>query len=623
MATTRRKNKAEDEIFQEPTPPSQDEVGDAPDDEEMFADSDGEKDTDEEELERLVFGDSAGFRDSVKNFNAIESTDEDEGRREEDDDDKSYAALEDADLFFTDTGSSAPQQNALVPAPESEDGDSVPEKDRPAWEDSDDERMMVSLATVPRLQKLRNYEGEDLINGKEYIKRLRRQFELLNPVPEWAKYAVSRPPRKRRKSHAQSQDSSENDDSSASEMDINSGTISAQPLASLLRDASALTRSPSSTFHNRKLRPGVIDIQRQRDITDPGPSSITSLSFHPTLPLLLSSGPSSTLSLHHVLPSGIPTPNPLLTSLHIKNTPLSSTVFHPSTPRIFFSGRRRYFHVWDLQSGAIEKVSRIYGHQHEQKSMEILKPSPCGRYIALQGSSRKGGGVVNVLDATTLQWIAQARVESRGGTADFCWWGDGEGLVVLGKAGEVVEWEVERRKVVGRWVDEGMIGATVIAVGGPGKGGKGIGGDRWVAVGSQSGVVNVYDRRAWIAGSKRQVDGNADLEGEEDEENAVEIPRDPKPTKSFDQLTTAIGHLTFSPDGQLLVMGSSSKKDALRLIHLPSCTVYRNWPTSNSRLGRVSVVAVGEVKNQDDGKDALYLSAANDTGRIKLWEIRA
>jgi len=45
----------------------------------------------------------------------------------------------------------------------------------PVWEDSDDERMMVSLASNPRLRKLRITESEDLVNGKEYMERLRRQ----------------------------------------------------------------------------------------------------------------------------------------------------------------------------------------------------------------------------------------------------------------------------------------------------------------------------------------------------------------------------------------------------------------------------------------------------------------
>ena len=45
-----------------------------------------------------------------------------------------------------------------------------------AWEDSDDERLVVSLASVPRLRKLRRTEAEDVISGKDYVRRLRKQY---------------------------------------------------------------------------------------------------------------------------------------------------------------------------------------------------------------------------------------------------------------------------------------------------------------------------------------------------------------------------------------------------------------------------------------------------------------
>jgi len=51
----------------------------------------------------------------------------------------------------------------------------VEKKSKAAWEDSDDERVVVSLADNPRLRKLRVTEDENLISGKDYQKRLRRQ----------------------------------------------------------------------------------------------------------------------------------------------------------------------------------------------------------------------------------------------------------------------------------------------------------------------------------------------------------------------------------------------------------------------------------------------------------------
>ena len=328
-------------------------------------------------------------------------------------------------------------------------------------------------------------------------------------------------------------------------------------------------------------------------------SAILSLSFHPSAPVLLSSGPSSLCTLHHISPTA-PSPNPILTTLSIPHHPITTSTIHPLGERIFLSSRRRYFHVWSLETGKVSRVSRIYGHASEQKTCERFKLSPCGQWIGLVGSGRKGGGVINILDAHTGQWICQARVEGRGGVADFVWWRDGRGLVVLGKGGEAIEYSIQERKVVARWVDDGSIGTTVVTMGGVVPNLKGphlLGGDRWIAVGSQSGIVNVYDRSSWAARS------------------AIAVPERPKPQRAFDQLTTPTSHLVFSPDGQLLVMASRWKKDAMRLVHLPSCTVYKNWPASGTPLGRISAVAISS--------NGGLLAVGNEAGKIRLWEFRA
>ena len=468
---------------------------------------------------------------------------------------------------------------------------------------------MVSLASVPRLRKLRIAEAEDVVNGREYAKRLRRQFELLNPPPEWAEYALQNPPSKRRRL---SEDAGSQDEDSAEEMDMDmdDNLPSVAPLAKLLQDAQSLVRqSASGSGKKRKLRPAVIDIQRLKDIPGVQPSAITSLSFHPQLPLLLSSGPSSTLYLHHIAPSPpAPSPNPLLTSMHLRGTALSTTAFHPNDGRIFLSARRRYFHVWDLETGRVEKISRIYGQQHEQKTMERFKISPDGQSMALLGSARKGGGVINVLNAHTLQWTAQARIESRNGIADFCWWRNSKGLCIAGKNGEVTEWSAEEQRIIARWQDEGAVGTTTLALGGQHEYNKSpIGTDRWVAIGSSSGITNMYDRRVWLAYPEAGAE--------------QPIPPQPKPTKVFDQLTTPTSNLVFSPDGQLLAIASKWERDALRLVHLPSCTVYRNWPTSSTALGRITGVAfaAGEVVGGDCHS---LLAVANEQGKVRLWEIR-
>ncbi|KAF2711461.1 WD40 repeat-like protein [Pleomassaria siparia CBS 279.74] len=569
-----------------------------------------EKDDAEAELERLVFGDSAGFREGISAFslNPLVTALGDDTSDEEKGQDEDVENLEDQDLFFFDSGPTPAPGTSLVVAEEEEE-----EGDKPAWEDSDDDKLVISLASVPQLRKLREDEEDDMVNGKEYVRRLRKQYQRLYPTPNWAMHATGKSKRKR----TRTMEDGESGDESASDMDVDEEDLSTQPLARLLKDADILSKNTArNPAKRRKLQAGTIDIQRLKDVCKNGPSAVTSLSFHPTYPLLLSSGPSSTLSLHHVNPNP-PHPNPLLTSLHIKKTPLTTTSFHPSAndSRIFLSARRRYFHIWNVATGTVEKVSRVYGHQHEQRTMETFSLSPNGKYMALQGSSRKGGGVINVLDATTLQWVTQVRIESRGGVADFAWWSTGLGLVIAGKNGEVTEWSI-KDGVVGRWQDEGAVGTTVIAVGGVSGRDGWLGGDRWVAVGSSSGVVNLYDRRAWSE--------NLDTSSSEAITNNGGIPRAPKPLRALDNLTTPISHLVFSPDGQILCMASRWKHNAVRLVHLPSATVFRNWPTTKTPLGRVSSVAWGRPSEEEEKEGCVALMAVgNEMGRVRLWEVRA
>lgn len=90
-----------------------------------------------------------------------------------------------------------------------------------------------------------------------------------------------------------------------------------------------------------------------------------------------------------------------------------------------------------------------------------------------------------------------------------------------------------------------------------------------IAVGSNSGVVNIYDRDSLI------------LPSGDDELNVKERP---EPAKTFMQLTVPVTTILFSPDGQLACLASVHKKDALRLVHTGSLSVYRNWPTEQTPL---------------------------------------
>ncbi|KAF6844401.1 U3 small nucleolar RNA-associated protein [Colletotrichum musicola] len=552
-----------------------------------------DKDSDEEELERLVLGGKADFREQLFRddiFGDIERLEKESKQQLVKQGDTTQEDVADQDLFILDTDVSKGSKAGAAAKQ-----DAAPDADAVAWVDSDDERLTVSLANTTRLRKLRISEGEDVVSGSEYSRRLRQQFVRLNPLPKWAQEPEGRPAKRRRRSSAAASDSSaSSDDEEGSDTEL-----SAAPLEKFLRDVHRLAGKDSTG--RTRLRPETIDIQRTREIPNTHKAPVNNLSFHPKYPVLLSSSTASVLFLHHLNPTAHPTPNPLLTSVQAKGVDVRRAEFlHPVGDEIFFAGRRKYFHSWNLESGNVQKTSKIQGHRLEHKSMEHFKLSPCGRYMGIIASSRKGGGIVNIVSVGSRQWIAAARLDSRHGIADFCWWRTGDGLSILGKDGSVGEYSMEERKFLSVWRDEGCVGGIVIALGGHG-GPEQLGGDRWVAVGSNSGIANIYDRDETLV--KTSKDGE------------VSFVERPEPTRVLEQLVTPITVITFSPDGQLMAFGSQSKKDALRLVHLPTCTVYRNWPTAQTPLGRITAVAFGR---QSD-----LLAVGNDSGQIRMWEIRS
>ena len=66
---------------------------------------------------------------------------------------------------------------------------------------------------------------------------------------------------------------------------------------------------------------------------------------------------------------------------------------------------------------------------------------------------------------------------------------------------------------------------------------------------------------------------------------------------------------------QILAMASRMAKDALRLVHLPSCTVFSNWPTSRTPLGYVHSLAFSPGGG--------YLAIGTARGTALLYRLHA
>lgn len=102
----------------------------------------------------------------------------------------------------------------------------------------------------------------------------------------------------------------------------------------------------------------------------------------------------------------------------------------------------------------------------------------------------------------------------------------------------------------------------------PGSGSGSASFQKFLAVGGESGVVSVYDLLSPPSGTGAG----------------------PVKVKDVMNLTTKVSSMALHPSGQLLAAGSDQKKDQLRMVHLPSCSVYGNWPTARTPLGKVRCV---------------------------------
>ncbi|KAG7888615.1 hypothetical protein KL908_005162 [Ogataea polymorpha] len=540
---------------------------------------------DEEEryLEKLVFGDSEGFGENLKQVDKLfdfeqqeekelftyDDSSEDEhldqlknrdlvseSEAESDAESDNLETMADEDLYFVDESDEDRMDTDSDNEPASDSLSEYSDEEEAAWQDSDDEKVSASLLGADKLRKLRKTAQDDKIRGKQYIHRLREQFERIHPRPVWA-------------------DEIEGDSEEEHELDAEAGhastdvLVSTNPLLEFLKSNQTHNIKSQDT---RFLPANKIDISRLTDanIKKISRSAVQTLSFHESQPLLMTGGYDRTLRIYHI-DGKI---NNLVTSLHLRNSPIQTAAFNGDN--IFAAGRRRYMHKWDVLGGSIEKISRMYGHEKTQRSFEHFRISKNGKYLGLMGNS----GWINIISPKTGVWLKGFKIEGTLVDFDFSQSTSKDAhttLAAVNRAGEVWEFDVDAGTTLDRWTDDSGTGVTRIKFGGSNS--------RWLAVGNNVGIVNVYDR----------------------------LKDSHRPAGTLENLVTTISSIAFTSDGQVMCIASRDKRDALRLVHLPSCRVFSNWPTSGTPLGRVTSVCFSPNNE--------LLATGNEAGKVRLWRL--
>ncbi|KAG0303053.1 U3 snoRNP protein [Dissophora globulifera] len=428
---------------------------------------------------------------------------------------------------------------------------------KPAWVDEDDKRLSISLKSANRLKKLRKEESEDVVSGVDYEQRLRRQFEKVYPVPSWAQPEGSRK-RRRRTLQGGAADSDSDYSDEEQEQDVDS--------ISLLTSSKGFIEKSSQL---RILSSESLEVTRVKNANQMGYSKsvIQSVEFHPNSQMLLTAGFDRTLRMFQVDGKL----NQMMQSVFYKDMPIYKASFSANGDAVVAAGRRKYFYTYDIEAGKVDKSQGIYGRQ--EKSLEKFALSPCGKWIAFLGRD----GFIILVATSTRQWVKNLKMN--GNVRAVAWSADSSFLYSIGGDAEVYQWEISSGKCLHRFMDDGGFKPTCIAVS-PN--------DQFFAVGSRSGIVNVYDRGCLST-------------------------RTPKALRAIGNLTTSIHTLRFNHDSQILAMSSKARKDQLRLVHIPSLKVFSNWPTSGTPLSYVTALTFSPRSG--------YLAIGNDKGKVLLYRL--
>lgn len=529
------------------------------------------------------------------------------------------------------------------------------------WKDPDDATLSIALQGkdvmaadgskigAARLRRLREELGESHISGLEYELRLRGQFEKLHPRPMWASLRLF--------SHSANVDlenEGEDQDGASITNETSSGTINdlLRSDVGLLKGYDSRHDEPStggkSIKARGKLKAGDIELDRLRNANDAQTSQavvaeedlagIESIQFHPSLraSVLMTASKDRRVRLFQIDGKA----NALLQTIHVPDLPVQHASFHPSGSSVLISGSRPFLYAYDLQAGRVVRSApwRGSGSTQSQSSADDgverslsnarFQPGTAegNRLLAIGGRR----GVVHLLDwgrsgaaggtriggvrmnapLAGYTWDAASVLGDRGTGIGVSGTGKDIEMLTMSTEGSVHLWDIRNTGsevgCVSIWNDAGSYGAKGLETSPNG---------RFWTVGSESGIVNIYKRPAESydigkAASTSLLGANQTAAPDMGSVPGGSIT----PIKTIENLVTPTTTMRWNHDGQVLALASKTKKDALKLVHMPSMRVFGNWPTSGTPLGAVTAI--------DFSPSSQYVAIANTRGKVLLYSLR-
>lgn len=238
---------------------------------------------------------------------------------------------------------------------------------------------------------------------------------------------------------------------------------------------------------------------------------------------------------------------------------------------LIIGGLDPFFHTYNLLSGH-KQTTRLPRGIKNLKSFQL---SACGKYMAVPGLL----GEIHLLHSLTKELLCTMKQEYQSTAISFS--PDSSKLFSHSVDNEVTIFDIRTQRISHRFVDDGCVNGTSLAISSNGK---------LIATGSRQGFVNIYNYEDVIA------------------------KKFPVPAKSVSNLRTEITDMQFNPASEMLAMCSADVVNAVKILHFPSATVFSNFPSQHDNIGRSTVTAFSPAGG--------FFSLGTIEGRVPLYRMR-
>ncbi|KAI9553896.1 hypothetical protein GHT06_019166 [Daphnia sinensis] len=411
-----------------------------------------------------------------------------------------------------------------------------------AWVDEDDEALKCKSVPSMKETGLANEKG---VSDRIYKKVLEQKFASIHghTTPKWAQLVKK--------------DEKKPKQGSSDEVEERDLTKTAADL--LMKESVSLPQE-------------ILNFLRMSDINKETRAEgvlIKSVEFHKKQNVALVAGNSGVLSLFEIGGSS----NAKIQSITFKQFPIHMAHFSPNGEEVIASSHATgNIQAYNLTNG--RSVIIPHNKQMDKGSYKNFVISPDGKLIAYQGQF----GYIHLMSARSKEWITSLKMNGEVNAVTFN--PDGTKLYSHGEHGEVYVWDMNARACVHKFIDDGCITGTALAMSPT---------QQYLACGSSSGVVNLYNT------------------------SNLENKSIPKPDKVILNLVTRISGINFHPSSELVSIFSDAKENAVRLAHFPSMTVFKNFPVQKKETYRVTTM--------DFSPSGGYMAAGFNNGSAHLYRL--